>query len=79
MPTQPIPSTHEADPPPEGRSPVGIPGLHKRNAEYPSEAVSSLAYTIVVSVTLMRVNYERKTIRITIRPGEYLEVSWASK
>ena len=30
-------------------------------------------------ITLMRVDYERKTIRITVRPGEYLEVSWASK
>jgi len=30
-------------------------------------------------VTLMRVNYERKTIRVTLKPGEYLEVSWASK
>jgi len=30
-------------------------------------------------VTLMRVDYGRKTIRITIRPGEYLEVSWDRK
>ncbi len=30
-------------------------------------------------VTLMRVDYVKKTIRITIRPGEYLEVSWAGK
>jgi putative transposase len=29
-------------------------------------------------ITLMRVDYERKTIRITVKPGEYLEVSWAS-
>jgi len=30
-------------------------------------------------ITLMRVNYERKTIRTTIKPEEYLEVSWAGK
>ena len=30
-------------------------------------------------VTLMRVDYGRKTIRVTLKPGEYLEVSWASK
>jgi len=27
-------------------------------------------------VTLMRVDYERKAIRVTLKPGEYLEVSW---
>ncbi len=26
-------------------------------------------------ITLMRVDYEGKTIRITLKPGEYLEVS----
>jgi len=30
-------------------------------------------------VTLMRVDYGRKTIRVTLKPGEYLEVSWAGK
>ena len=30
-------------------------------------------------ITLMKVDYERKAIRITIRPGEYLEVSWGSR
>ena len=30
-------------------------------------------------ITLMKVDYEKKTVRITIKPGEYLEVSWASK
>jgi len=30
-------------------------------------------------VTLMRVDYERKAIRIAIKPGEYLEVSWAGR
>ena len=30
-------------------------------------------------VTLMRVDYGRKAIRITIKPGEYLEVSWAGR
>jgi len=30
-------------------------------------------------ITLMRVDYEKKTIRITIKPGEYLCVSWASR
>ena len=29
-------------------------------------------------ITLMRVDYEGKTIRITLRPGEYLTVSWRS-
>jgi len=28
-------------------------------------------------ITLMSVDYEKKTIRITIKPGEYLEISWA--
>jgi len=30
-------------------------------------------------ITLMRVDYERKAIRITLKPGEYLEVSWAGR
>jgi len=30
-------------------------------------------------ITLMRVDYVKKTIRITIRPGEHLEVSWAGR
>ena len=30
-------------------------------------------------VTLMRVDYGRKTIRITIKPGDYLEVSWTGR
>lgn len=30
-------------------------------------------------ITLMKVDYEKKTVRITIKPGEYLEVSWAGK
>ena len=30
-------------------------------------------------ITLMRVDYGRKTIRITLKPGEYLEVSWAGR
>jgi len=30
-------------------------------------------------ITLMRVDYERRVVRITIKPGEYLEFSWASE
>ena len=30
-------------------------------------------------ITLMRVDYERKIIRVTLRPGEYLEISWANR
>ena len=29
-------------------------------------------------VTLMKVDYEAKTIRITLKPGEYLTISWRS-
>ncbi|MEM4815413.1 MAG: zinc ribbon domain-containing protein [Ignisphaera sp.] len=27
-------------------------------------------------ITLMKIDYERKAVRITLKPGEYLEVSW---
>ena len=30
-------------------------------------------------ITLMKVNYEEKSIRVTIKPGEYIEVSWGGK
>jgi len=30
-------------------------------------------------ITLMKVNYEEKKIRITVKPGEYIEVSWSSR
>jgi len=30
-------------------------------------------------ITLMKVNYEEKKIRITLKPGEYVEVSWSSR
>ena len=30
-------------------------------------------------ITLMKVNYEEKRIRITLRPGEYIEVSWSGR
>ncbi|MEM4896532.1 MAG: zinc ribbon domain-containing protein [Ignisphaera sp.] len=30
-------------------------------------------------ITLMKVDYERKVVRITLRPCEYLEVSWGGK
>jgi len=30
-------------------------------------------------ITLMRVDYERKIIRVTLRPGEYLEISWSNR
>jgi putative transposase len=30
-------------------------------------------------ITLMNVNYEEKRIRITVKPGEHVEVSWSSK
>lgn len=30
-------------------------------------------------ITLMKVDYERRTIRITLKPGEYLEVSWRGR
>ena len=30
-------------------------------------------------ITLMKVNYEEKRIRITVKPGEYIEVSWSSR
>jgi len=30
-------------------------------------------------ITLMRMDYERRIIRITLKPGEYLTVSWAGK
>ncbi|MEM2005296.1 MAG: zinc ribbon domain-containing protein [Zestosphaera sp.] len=30
-------------------------------------------------ITLMKVDYERKAVRITLKPGEYLEVSWRGK
>jgi len=30
-------------------------------------------------ITLMKVNYEEKKIRITVKPGEYIEVSWSGR
>jgi putative transposase len=30
-------------------------------------------------ITLMRVDYDEKKIRITVKPGEHVEVSWSSK
>jgi putative transposase len=30
-------------------------------------------------ITLMKVNYEEKEIRITLKPGEYIEVSWSGR
>jgi len=30
-------------------------------------------------ITLMSVNYEEKKIKITLKPGEYIEVSWSSR
>jgi putative transposase len=30
-------------------------------------------------ITLMKVNYEEKKIRIAVKPGEYIEVSWSSR
>jgi len=27
----------------------------------------------------MKVDYERKVVRITLKPGEYLEVSWSGR
>jgi putative transposase len=30
-------------------------------------------------ITLMRVDYREKRIRITVRPGEYIEVSWSGR
>ncbi|MEM3923143.1 MAG: hypothetical protein QXZ48_02470, partial [Zestosphaera sp.] len=30
-------------------------------------------------ITLMKVDYERKTVRMTLKPDEYLEVSWRGK
>jgi putative transposase len=30
-------------------------------------------------ITLMRVDYREKRIRITVKPGEYIEVSWSSR
>jgi putative transposase len=30
-------------------------------------------------ITLMKVDYGEKKIRITVRPGEYIEVSWSSR
>ncbi len=31
-----------------------------------------------MQTTLMKIDYETKTIRITLRPGEYLTISWGS-
>jgi len=30
-------------------------------------------------ITLMKVDYESKVVRITLKPGEYLEISWGRK
>ncbi|MEM4054584.1 MAG: zinc ribbon domain-containing protein [Desulfurococcaceae archaeon] len=30
-------------------------------------------------ITLMKVDYESKSVRITLKPGEYLEISWRGK
>jgi len=30
-------------------------------------------------ITLMRVDYREKSIRITLKPGEYIEISWSSR
>jgi putative transposase len=30
-------------------------------------------------ITLMRVDYGEKRIRITLKPGEYIEVSWGGR
>jgi len=30
-------------------------------------------------ITLMKVNYEEKKIRIAVKPGEYIEVSWSGR
>ena len=30
-------------------------------------------------ITLIKVDYERRVVRITLKPGEYLEVSWSGR